>query len=1081
MCLIALSLTANIGDSCDDNNPNTVGDVITENCDCEGSLTYDCEDLQANIGDSCDDNNPDTENDEVTPDCECVGTVVYDCPALSSNIGDSCDDNNPASISDQITADCECLGTIIYDCPDLSANFGDSCDDNNPASLDDVVSADCICAGTIPQIGTLCEAPIEVASLPYITTDNTENYGDNYNLSDFPPLADGAIGNPSSVYLNGYDAIYAYTPIVDGSINVNVTGHGPNAGVFIFTGCPFSITAGGHTDEDYLTVLSVEQLPVAAGETYFILISNNPLILQHTIYTLSITESTYECPNLSANIGDSCDDNDPNTEYDLVTTDCECVGTVVYDCPTLLANIGDSCDDGNENTVGDAITETCDCEGSLTYDCEDLQANIGDSCDDNNSSTENDVVTLDCECVGTVVYDCPALSANIGDSCDDGNVNTVGDVITENCVCEGSLTYDCEDLQANIGDSCDDNDPNTDNDIITSDCECAGTIVFDCPDLSANIGDNCDDNDPNTANDAITETCECLGKDINPTECQQDVYFLSDYSSGSGTDVYKVNLSQGMATLEYLANHPDEVQLAYSNEQNLLYAVSKSLNQYSTINPYADISSFSAPYSLSGVYGEITGAAFAPNGDLYFCSQSTNMIHSLNVVTGIAQIADNFSPVLGGDIAFGNDGTPYLVTNAYGGGLYETHPSSQMEDSFLAPLEGISTGMALSATDQLLVSTRNSSILTIWNTDGTTVEENYELILNGEQFMLNYGDMASGCDTYDPINLETCMEHNTFYAEKNGNQTDIYAVNFDGTDANLSLLTSVDFEAAIAYRAINDALYMVSKTGSYIRTYHPATDTFSPDIYLSIQLNSITAAESERFATGLYIGDANTNGVYYVNPATGETEFIISAEVFGGDLAISYFDSLYLASQSGNGLYQVGSETVTQVGSVPQGVTGAARTRFTSTILFSNYLATTFSEINIEDGALISTYNVKLNDQPFTLGYGDLAADCGVYFNRPSASDQFAGLVEHKNVLTSRPNPTSGASQVVFTTVETGRALVEVYDMNGRKVATLFNQEAQVGIEYRIDFNGSNLPNGIYVYRLTTQNETVIEKFMIAK
>ena len=84
-------------------------------------------------------------------------------------------------------------------------------------------------------------------------------------------------------------------------------------------------------------------------------------------------------------------------------------------------------------------------------------------------------------------------------------------------------------------------------------------------------------------------------------------------------------------------------------------------------------------------------------------------------------------------------------------------------------------------------------------------------------------------------------------------------------------------------------------------------------------------------------------------------------------------------------------------------------------------------------------------------------------------------------MLTSFPNPTNGPSQVVFTTAATTRTLVEVFDMNGRNVETLFNQVAQEGQEYRIDFNGSNLPNGVYIYKLTTDNETIVDKFMIAK
>jgi hypothetical protein len=83
--------------------------------------------------------------------------------------------------------------------------------------------------------------------------------------------------------------------------------------------------------------------------------------------------------------------------------------------------------------------------------------------------------------------------------------------------------------------------------------------------------------------------------------------------------------------------------------------------------------------------------------------------------------------------------------------------------------------------------------------------------------------------------------------------------------------------------------------------------------------------------------------------------------------------------------------------------------------------------------------------------------------------------------LTSSPNPTNGPSQVTFETVMTGRTLLEVYDLSGRNVATLFNQIAQEGQSYRLYFDGSGLPNGIYIYRLTTENEVIVEKFIIAK
>lgn len=96
-------------------------------------------------------------------------------------------------------------------------------------------------------------------------------------------------------------------------------------------------------------------------------------------------------------------------------------------------------------------------------------------------------------------------------------------------------------------------------------------------------------------------------------------------------------------------------------------------------------------------------------------------------------------------------------------------------------------------------------------------------------------------------------------------------------------------------------------------------------------------------------------------------------------------------------------------------------------------------------------------------------------------NDDGVDAADAQSKLTSYPNPTTGASDVIFTPAKTGTTLVEVYDMNGRNVATLFNEVANAKQEYRLNFNGNNLPNGVYIYRMTTNNETIIDKFMIAK
>jgi WD40 repeat protein len=104
-------------------------------------------------------------------------------------------------------------------------------------------------------------------------------------------------------------------------------------------------------------------------------------------------------------------------------------------------------------------------------------------------------------------------------------------------------------------------------------------------------------------------------------------------------------------------------------------------------------------------------------------------------------------------------------------------------------------------------------------------------------------------------------------------------------------------------------------------------------------------------------------------------------------------------------------------------------------------------------------------------GEGDGGEEAGIVANDNNSN----------NTLSSFPNPTNGLSQAIFVTGQTERATLEVYDMNGRLVEGLFSGMAEAGVEYRIDFDGLELPNGVYMYRLTTDSETIVEKFMIAK
>lgn len=79
------------------------------------------------------------------------------------------------------------------------------------------------------------------------------------------------------------------------------------------------------------------------------------------------------------------------------------------------------------------------------------------------------------------------------------------------------------------------------------------------------------------------------------------------------------------------------------------------------------------------------------------------------------------------------------------------------------------------------------------------------------------------------------------------------------------------------------------------------------------------------------------------------------------------------------------------------------------------------------------------------------------------------------------PNPTNGVSYIEFTPKTTGDVLIEVFDMNGRNIGQVFNKEAYPGEVYKAEFNASNLVPGLYIYKVTTGNTSITEKFVVSK
>jgi uncharacterized lipoprotein YddW (UPF0748 family) len=79
------------------------------------------------------------------------------------------------------------------------------------------------------------------------------------------------------------------------------------------------------------------------------------------------------------------------------------------------------------------------------------------------------------------------------------------------------------------------------------------------------------------------------------------------------------------------------------------------------------------------------------------------------------------------------------------------------------------------------------------------------------------------------------------------------------------------------------------------------------------------------------------------------------------------------------------------------------------------------------------------------------------------------------------PNPFNPSTNISFTLPETNQVSLEVFDLIGRKVATLYQNEVLNAGQHQVTFDASRLASGMYIYRLSTKNINLSKKMILLK
>lgn len=78
------------------------------------------------------------------------------------------------------------------------------------------------------------------------------------------------------------------------------------------------------------------------------------------------------------------------------------------------------------------------------------------------------------------------------------------------------------------------------------------------------------------------------------------------------------------------------------------------------------------------------------------------------------------------------------------------------------------------------------------------------------------------------------------------------------------------------------------------------------------------------------------------------------------------------------------------------------------------------------------------------------------------------------------PNPFNPVTNIKFSVSKPGLVKLRVFDISGREIAELVNQNMNSG-SYNYDFNASHLSSGVYFYRLETEGYSNVRKMILVK
>jgi len=154
---------------------------------------------------------------------------------------------------------------------------------------------------------------------------------------------------------------------------------------------------------------------------------------------------------------------------------------------------------------------------------------------------------------------------------------------------------------------------------------------------------------------------------------------------------------------------------------------------------------------------------------------------------------------------------------------------------------------------------------------------------------------------------------------------------------------------------------------------------------------------------------------------------------------------------------------------------------------YSQYMYFTIKEVGLNTSSFMDyevidnsfyTYKVGIFEGPSEGSYSNEAT---AYVPDINTSVQTKNELPKKfNLEQNYPNPFNPTTTIKYQIPDLSFVSLKIYDVLGNEIATLINKEKTAG-NYQVEFDGANLPSGIYFYRLRAGGFVETKKMLLLK